>query len=185
MGQECIVLFILVDQFTQQKDAVLLRELGCLPLNLIDNPVISAVFCTVLPRRGARLILLTVNYHAEYFVCAGSILFAPLNKRPASGAGNLLQGLLVKRRFQLHPGDPEGFDNPFPGKMPKPWMKPQRWISHAGQEFLYPFHCSELNPCDSVKDVVQAAPGALRWTWDLPRAHWRVEVSFFLEARIT
>lgn len=68
MGQGCIVLFILVDQFTQQKDAVLLRGLEYLPLNVIDNPVISAVFCTVLPQRGARLILLTVNYHAEYFV---------------------------------------------------------------------------------------------------------------------
>lgn len=142
MGQGCIVLFILVDQFTQQKDAVSLRALEYLPPNVIDNPVISAVFCTVLPQRGARLILLTVNYHTEYFVCAGSILFTALNKCPASGGDNLLRGLLVKRRFQLHQGNLEGFDNPFPGKMPKPWMKPQRWISHAGQVFLYPFHCS-------------------------------------------
>ena len=125
MGQGCIVLFILVDQFTQQKDAVSLRALEYLPLNVIDNPVISAVFCTVLPQRGARLILLTVNYHTEYFVCAGSILFTPLNKSPASGGDNLLRGLLVKCRFQLHQGDLEGFDNPCPGKMPKPWMKPQ------------------------------------------------------------
>lgn len=70
MGQGCIVLFILVDQFTQQKDAVLLRELEYHPLNVIDNPAISAMFCTVLPQRGARLILLTVNYHTEYFLCA-------------------------------------------------------------------------------------------------------------------
>lgn len=69
MGQGCIVLFILVDQFTQQKDAVLLRGLEYLPLNVIDNPVISAMFCTVLPQRGARLILLTVIYHTEYFLC--------------------------------------------------------------------------------------------------------------------
>lgn len=72
MGQGCVVLFILAYQFTQQKDAVLLRGLEYLPLNVIDNPVTSAVFCTVLPQRGARLILLTVNYHTEYFVCAGS-----------------------------------------------------------------------------------------------------------------
>lgn len=126
MGQGYIVLFILVDQFTQQKDAVLLRGLEYIPLNVIDNPVISAVFCTVLPQRGASLILLTVNCHAEYFICAGSILFTPLNKCPTSGGDNLLQDLLVKCRFQLYQGDPEGFDNPFPGKMPKPWMKPQR-----------------------------------------------------------
>lgn len=42
MGQGCIVL--LVDQFAQQKDAVSLRGLEHLPLNVIDNPVISAVF---------------------------------------------------------------------------------------------------------------------------------------------
>lgn len=70
MGQECVVLFILVDQFTQQKDAVLLRELEYPPLTIIDNPVISAMFCTVLPQKGARLILLTVNNHTEYFICA-------------------------------------------------------------------------------------------------------------------
>lgn len=69
MGQGSIVLFILVDQFTQQKDAVLLGGLESVPLNVIDNPVISAMFCTVLPQRGVRLILLTVNYHTEYFVC--------------------------------------------------------------------------------------------------------------------
>lgn len=142
MGRGCIVLFILVDQFTQQKDAVLLRGLEYLPLNVIDNPVISAVFCTVLPQRGASFILLTVNYRAEYSVCAGSILFTPLNKCPASGGDDLLRGLLVKCRCRFRQGDPERFDNPFPGKMPKPWMKPQRWISQAGQVFLYPFHCS-------------------------------------------
>lgn len=125
MGQGCIVLFILVDQFTQQKDAVLLRRLEYIPLNLIDNLVISAVFCTVLLQRGARLILLTVNYHTEYFICASSILFTPLNKCPVSGGDNLLQGLLVKYRFQLHQGDPKGFDNPSPRKMPKPWIKPE------------------------------------------------------------
>lgn len=70
MGQECVVLFILVDQFTQQKDAVLLRGLEYLPLTVIDNPVISAMFCTVLPQIGARLILLTLNNHTEYFICA-------------------------------------------------------------------------------------------------------------------
>lgn len=70
MGQGCIVLFILVDQFTQQKDAVLLRGLEYLPLNVIDNPAISAMCCTVLPQRGARLILLTINHHTEYFLCA-------------------------------------------------------------------------------------------------------------------
>lgn len=70
MGQEYIVLFILVEQFTQQRDAVLLRGLEYLPLTIIDNPVISAMFCRVLPQRGARLILLTVNNHTEYFICA-------------------------------------------------------------------------------------------------------------------
>lgn len=70
MGQECIVLLILVEQFTQQKDAVSLRGLEYLPLTVIDNPAISAMFCTVLPQRGARLILLTVSNHTEYFICA-------------------------------------------------------------------------------------------------------------------
>lgn len=100
MGQGCIVLFILVAWFTQQKDAVLLRGLGYLPLNVIDNPVISAMFCTVLPQKGARLILLNVTYLADYFICAGRILLIPLTKCPASGGEPLLQSLQVKCSFR-------------------------------------------------------------------------------------
>lgn len=134
MGQECIVLLILVEQFTQQKDAVLLRGLEYLPLTVIDNLVISAMFCTVLPQRGARLILLSTTQNIS---SVHSTLFTPLNKCPASGGDNLLQGQLVKRRFQVHQGSLEGSDYPFPRKMPKPWMKPQRWICQAGQVFIF------------------------------------------------
>lgn len=79
---------------------------------------------------------MTVNYLTEYLVCAGSILFTALNKCPASGGDNLLQGLLVKCSFELHQGDLEGFDNPLPKKMPKLWMKPRDGFLMKGRYFF-------------------------------------------------